>query len=430
MPRIAARVERLTRDKIRALKPAARRYRVADQEGASVGLKLVVKPSGQKLWTCRYTRLDGQETEKVLGEWPHLLPEQARQDAAAVVTKARRDGVDPIQAQRRMRAAAKVSKAATFETWADAYMVAARAGTFSASRRPKAESSIEKDAQYLKRHILPEFGAKPVAEVGRGEIVTFIERVAQTSGFSAANSCLQVIRRTFAYARRKEAIENNPALEIQPFPTAPRDVVASDEQIRQLWACLERYISGAAIQKGSKARGDARSTALAIQFSFLTLQRRGEVACLHKDDIDWTRSVWTIPAMNKKERRKGSVPLSPWAVCILNEAFEWGASDWAFPGRDPTSHIAPKTLTRFMARLRKEEGIEDITPHDLRRTGRTKLTGEDLKVDELTAERVLNHSVGSKAQAAYDWNSYLPQKRSALEAWSNELARIVRQPKP
>ena len=119
----------------------------------------------------------------------------------------------------------------------------------------------------------------------------------------------------------------------------------------------------------------------------------------------------------------------------------------------------PKTLTRFLLRLRNADReardlakarlkqrdalpgdaelvvspspFEDphtkgkfITPHDLRRTGRTKLTGE-LGIDDGTAERVLNHSYGSRQANAYDWNAYVPQKRAALAAWADELGRIV-----
>jgi integrase len=89
----------------------------------------------------------------------------------------------------------------------------------------------------------------------------------------------------------------------------------------------------------------------------------------------------------------------------------------------------PHSLTTFMARLRTRLRIRDITVHDLRRTGRTMLTDDERfdgeGVDEATAERVLNHRVGSDAQAAYDWNAYLGKKRRALELWAGELRRIV-----
>lgn len=82
-----------------------------------------------------------------------------------------------------------------------------------------------------------------------------------------------------------------------------------------------------------------------------------------------------------------------------------------------------------MACLRMRLRIRDITVHDLRRTGRTMLTDDErfngAGVDEATAERVLNHRVGSDAQAAYYWNAYLGKKRRALELWAGELHRIV-----
>jgi integrase len=197
---------------------------------------------------------------------------------------------------------------------------------------------------------------------------------------------------------------------------------------------------------------EAYSTAAALQLSLLTLQRRGEVVRIRREDVDLDKNLWTIPAMNKKERRKGAVPLSPWAREILEEALRRSPGDWMFPGMAGEDHLKPKTVTRFLARLRSGDAqcrkaaneraakgaplsadaellasaaMLDITPHDLRRTGRTKLTGEELHIDPMTAERVLNHSVGSRQQNAYDWNLYIAEKRLALDAWAGELRRIV-----
>jgi integrase len=187
----------------------------------------------------------------------------------------------------------------------------------------------------------------------------------------------------------------------------------------------------------------------------LTLQRRAEVATMRREDLDLEKDLWTIPAVNKKERRKGLVPLSPKAKEIIEAALARSTSKagYVFPGSDGEGPLEPHVMTRWLARLRDRRAeaearvkaekalpkdaeflalpaFTDVTVHDLRRTGRTKLTGEELDVDERTAERVLNHSVGSHQQKAYDWNAYMGKKREALKLWEAELLRIVEGKEP
>ena len=436
MPRAATLSERLTKAYVNALLPRAQRYRVGDK--VQRGLKIVVEPGGRKYWTVKYVTCEGRESEKVLGEWPGMLIDQARTDAAMVRSRIKRQGVDPAEEARRARAEAervrqaeREARAKTFKALADAYIEASKKGFRSArQQRPKSASTISKERQYLDKHVIPKFGPRPIGEIRRKEIVDFLEKVAHKSGEGASNSCLEVIRRAFAYARHREEIEHNPALEIPAYARPPRDVIASDDELRAIWLALEEAKEAPPPDEKGEThwheRNDTYLSACALQIAILTLQRRGEIVSIHKDHIDWSKRLWIIPALNKKERRRGLVPLGPMAMHVLKQAFEHSGGEWAFRGRNPDKHMEPHSLTRFMARLREDKGVKEITPHDLRRTGRTKLTSDEVGVDEMTAERVLNHVVGSRQQRAYDWQAYTSQKRAALEAWERELKRIVR----
>lgn len=434
MPKGSQRAEVLTKRRVDDLKPEAKRYRVADL--AQRGLKLVVEPSGRKFWTVKYVTSEGRESEKVLGEWPSILIEEARTDAGAVRARVKRQSVDPAEEARQTRREAEKARRdeaqareLTFRKLADAYTAASRSG-FRAGRQklPKAASTIAKETQYLNKHILPALGDRPISLIKRRDLVTLLEGVAAKSGEDAANSCLEVLRRSFAYARHKELLESNPAIEISRYSRPQRDVVASDDDIITLWFALEAAKEPKPQRRERRTAHGSKDTfpsAIALQIAFLTLQRRGEVVAIHWDHIDWDRRLWTIPMQNKKERRRGLVPLAPMALRLLEQAFAHSKSEWAFVGKTVKRHMEPQSITRFMARIRESTGVADITPHDLRRTGRTKLTSDEVGVDETTAERVLNHVVGSRQQRAYDWQAYLTQKRSALEAWENELKRII-----
>jgi hypothetical protein len=73
--------------------------------------------------------------------------------------------------------------------------------------------------------------------------------------------------------------------------------------------------------------------------------------------------------------------------------------------------------------------IEDGTVHDVRRTGSTLPTSERLSVSPFIRSKVLAHyDSGGGAQVSatrYDANTYLREKRRALESWQRLLARIV-----
>ena len=68
-------------------------------------------------------------------------------------------------------------------------------------------------------------------------------------------------------------------------------------------------------------------------------------------------------------------------------------------------------------------------PHDLRRTGATNLTGEQLEFTRFTVSKVLNHASDTGGVAAvtsvYDQNEYLAEKRRALSAWALRVLEIV-----
>jgi integrase len=84
------------------------------------------------------------------------------------------------------------------------------------------------------------------------------------------------------------------------------------------------------------------------------------------------------------------------------------------------------SLRRSFDRARQVSGIaENFTIHDLRRTVASKLGELGFDRSALIA-KILNHSEGSGATKIYDRFKYDAEKRTALERWDRELARIVR----
>ncbi len=338
--------------------------------------------------------------------------------------RVKRQGVDPAEEARQTRREAEKARRAeaearehTFKKLSEAYLAASARGFRAGKQKlPKAESTIKKERQNLNKHVAPAIGQRPISQIKRKEIVTLLEDIAARSGEDAANGCLEAIRRCFAYARHKELIENNPAIEISRYARPSRDVIASDAEIKKLWLALEDAkqpklsktpnANPGRPRKTTHGRKDSFASATTLQLALLTLQRRGELVAIHKDHIDWGKRLWIIPALNKKERRRGLVPLSPLAVTLLKQAFAHSESEWAFAGRDPQQHLDAQSVTRFMAlpgshtakwrllRCRTPPGTSDAFDEPERRRAMV------VALLPNAARKAYGNSAGSKAASA------------------------------
>ena len=66
-------------------------------------------------------------------------------------------------------------------------------------------------------------------------------------------------------------------------------------------------------------------------------------------------------------------------------------------------------------------GIAPFTPHDLRRTAASHMTG--IGISRLTVSKILNHAEQG-ITAVYDRHSYDAEKRQALDTWARKLALL------
>jgi integrase len=120
------------------------------------------------------------------------------------------------------------------------------------------------------------------------------------------------------------------------------------------------------------------------------------------------------------------VPLSPLAVDLLRELKELtGEGIYLLPAPATAKSDAPYSevvLSRAVRKNRDHFGVEDFTPHDLRRTAASHMT--KLGVPRLHVEKVLNHAIGDIGEI-YGRHDYLPEKKAALDKWSTHLQEII-----
>jgi len=209
-------------------------------------------------------------------------------------------------------------------------------------------------------------------------------------------------------------IEISPCTRIPtPAPAAKkaRDRVLDESEIKHFWDALD----------SSKM---SSLNKMALRFLLVTGQRRGETVMAEWKEFDIKKAWWDIPSHKTKNGMNHRVPLNAMALEILKEikTNNSDSSDFLFPSHITGKSIDPRATTRALKKVQESIGLDPFTPHDLRRTVATMMTG--LGIQRLTVSKLLNHSEGGITRI-YDKYTYEDEKRAASKAWERKLKGIL-----
>ena len=132
----------------------------------------------------------------------------------------------------------------------------------------------------------------------------------------------------------------------------------------------ERAPPGHGLREAARVHTGAQSptadtvTRLGLEFLVLTAAQTGEVRFMEWGEVDTEAATWTVPASRMKARGEHRVPLSRWAVAILEEARSLGTgSGLVFPSRK----VKPLSNMAFTMVLRRLD-VGNAVPHGFRST--------------------------------------------------------------
>ena len=239
-----------------------------------------------------------------------------------------------------------------------------------------------------------------------------------------------------------------------------RDRTLSDAELRELaqkFASMRRtYDEVPAGRKYASVRPLKEESEIAVWIQAATICRGGELLQSEWANVNFEKSEWFLPAAITKTRQDLTVFLSPFAVRQFQKLHKLtGHTAWLFPARPvgraregaepPTTHVGTKSVSkqvgdrqvRFMAR---SKGLErrmhdnalvlangaygEWTPHDLRRTGATRM--QALGVPNDIIDRCLNHALpGSKVRRHYLHYEFQDQMRDAWRVWGDHLEGVA-----
>jgi integrase len=390
----------LTATGVRNAKRRDKPYKMGD----SLGLFLLVEPSGGKLWRVKY-RVDGREKKLALGAYPDvsLADARKRRDEARELLA---DGKDPSREKQQEKQRAKLAAANTFGLIAQEFIDKRR-------REGLSSSTADKSEYYIKR-TGPAFGRLPISSITPSDILAVLRRIEAKGNYETARRVLQLSGRVFRYAVATARLASDPSRDLRGALTAPTP--------KHYGAIIEAKRAGQLLRAIDGYEGQVL-TKLAMQLSPHVFVRPGELRHAEWEEIDLDGALWTIPATKMKMRKVHLVPLSWQSVEILRLAHAiTGPSGYAFPSiRTPTRPMSENTVNAGLRRL----GFtgDEMTAHGFRAMAST-LLNESGKWSPDAIERALAHGDEDRVRAAYHRGAHWKERVEMAQWWSDHLDQL------
>jgi integrase len=376
----------LTAKTLDALKGKEKRYDVHDLH--CPGLSVRVSGNNRKVFSTKY-RLGIEQKRITLGVYPRMSLATAREKAMDILRQVD-EGIDP--SKQRRRPDMKVESICR-----DFIRLHAQA-------RNKSWREAERT---LERELISVHGQRDIREIKKRDILDAMDAAIDRGSGYQANRILSHVRKLFNWCLERDILDKSPVAGLKP-PTkeVSRERALDDDEVAGLLrAC----------------RNDLYPFRQYAPMLLATAQRKMEVAQMRWSEIDFEAKAWVIPADRAKNGKQHVVPLSAFALDILNDVPRFVDCDLVFT----TTRTTPiGGFSRALRRLSKESGTSDWRWHDLRRTAASGMAKAG--VAPHVVEKILNHVSGiiSGVAAVYNRHGYDTEKRDALETWGERLADL------
>jgi len=391
----------LTENRLRALKPKDKSYKVADHRG----LYIEVTPSGGKLWRFRY-RIGNVEKKLAIGPYPEINLKQARNTADAARHSVA-EGGDPAFEKRKKKIRDEFLSAQTFEAVAQEYIEQMMV------KNGLAQATLVK-ANYFLEQLTPAIGNRPIHEIEPFEVLAPLKRLEATGKHETAKKCRSFAGRVFRYGVATTRCKSDPTAMLKGALVTPRAqhyaAILEPKELGGLLRAIDDY-TGYLVTK------------YALQIAPHVFVRPGELRHAEWREIDLEDGVWKIPAGKMKARRPHAVPLSKQVVGYLTDlATMLGTEGYVFPSaRSGKRPMSENTLNAAFRRMGYSK--EELTAHGLRATASTFLNESGLWNPD-AIERALAHGDSNVVRGIYHRGKHWDERVRMAQWWSDYLDEL------
>lgn len=381
------------------------------------GLRLEVKPSGTKSWVLRF-QLHGKRREMGLGRYPDVTLKHARilaaEKRAMILDK--RDPIverDKLTAQKHEEVHKAQLKAVTFQAVAEEYVNSQKAGWKNAKHAWQWGNTLQ-------RFVFPVIGKLPPADVTTEHVLKILKPIWQekTETASRVRSRLELILDSAKAQQLRQG--DNPARwrgHLDKLLPAISKIQKVKHHPSMSYSFLPEFWQELKLNPSISAK--------ALQLLILTATRTSETLNAKWNEIDFSLSIWIIPADRMKMGREHRVPLSTEAVEILQSIPQVDGSEYIFPGVKAGKPLSNLSMVMLMRRMgygcNGDKG--DSVPHGFRSTFRD-WAGEVSNFPGDVAEMALAHTIANKVEAAYRRGDLLAKRAIMMQEWADYIVSV------
>ncbi len=313
--------------------PVPTKGRATYYDERTPGLCVRVTTGGAKTFSV-FRRVNGRPTRVTIGKFPETTVEQAR-DHAARYAAAAVDGLNPNDAKREQREAPTLQD--LFDVW-----------LAHAKRHKKTWAEDERKWQTY----FAKLKTKRLADVTTADVTRWHASLGENHGNYLANRALALLSAMYGQSHRLMGYDGrNPCVGVTKFKESSRERFLQPDELRPFFEALQAEPP------------QWRDFWLLCLF---TGARRGNVAAMAWADLDLTRGLWFLPGQVTKNGAAMVAILPPPAVAILETRKDGARGRWVFAAPTSTGHIIDPR--KSWLRVTKTAGIENLRPHDLRRS--------------------------------------------------------------
>ncbi|MBO6516069.1 MAG: integrase family protein [Bacteroidia bacterium] len=282
-------------------------------------------------------------------------------------------------------------------------------------------NTIRRDFGRLKGH-------KKVTRLTKQDFIDINDEILGRGKRGACLESFRRVRRMMNVAVSWDIIDRNPMEGMElPVPIQSRDRVLSLKEIHNFWHGINQ----------TKLNPVVKS---ALKMMLVTLQRGSEVRHAKWSGVLLDENFWEVPKELSKNNVYNRVALNHYSREIISDMLQytsgcpyvfgvspdqWKPED---KSRDDLIPMNRNRLSRPVRQFVKECGFNAFTPHDLRRTATTTLTG--VGVPRFFVKKALNHADEDGATPIYDRYDYDYEKQKVAQVWEFVLDHILKAKTP
>lgn len=389
----------LTDTAIKNAKPLSKQYRLTD----GLGLYLLVRPNGSKLWRQDY-RFAGKDKTLSVGIYPDVSLKLARERRDEIRRQVAQE-VDPSEYRKSTKLIQESLLENSFEAITREWYLKNKV-QWSDNHAARVISRFE-------REIFPWIGAKQINVITAPELLATIRKIEERGQIETAHRVLQGCGQVFRYAIATARADRNVASDLKGALPPVREkhfaAIIDPKGVASLLRNIDNF-SGTFVVK------------IALQLAPFVFVRPGELRHARWEDIDIAAGEWKYKV--SKTKTDHLVPLARQSIVLLEALYPLtGRSGWVFPGvRKRDKPISEVTINAALQRMGYDTKTE-MTGHGFRAMART-LLHEQLHFDPHIIEHQLAHQVPDALGTAYNRTKFIKERKEMMQAWADYLDQL------